>query len=78
MPRIVKCVRQITSLDVAQRTFRDWLFDFEAVDDAPPLLAILSDCDDELPPNYCDTLGLPEGSSFSQAAALLGAPWGLA
>ena len=78
MPRLVKHVADITSIDEAQRTFLDWIFDFEAVDDAATLLSMLAQCDERLPTEYCDLIGLSDGSTFAEAATLLGSPWGLA
>lgn len=78
MPRVVKHVADIDTIDEAQRTFLDWIFDFEAVDDAPTLLSMLIHCDERLPPEYCESIGLPGGSSFGDAASLLASPWGLA
>jgi hypothetical protein len=77
MPRIIRVVDEIDSIEEAQRAFLDWLCDFEAVDDAEALLAMLVICDDELPNDYCSLLGLSRGSTFADAAGLLGGPWGL-
>jgi len=66
---------EITTLDEAQRTFLDWLGDFDAVDDEQTLCEILADCGDELPPDVCESLGLPVGSSFGNAAELFAAAW---
>lgn len=78
MPRNITQVDDIRSEADAQRAFLDWILDFSAVDDAPALLRMLSDCDEPLPREYCQSLGLPTKSSFADAAALLGAPWGVA
>ena len=77
MASFIRRVADIETIDEAQRAFLDWLFDFEAVDDAEALLSKLTECDDELPSEYCDSLGLENGSSFADAALLLGSPWGL-
>ena len=78
MPRVIRVVDEIDSIEEAQRSFLDWLYDFEVVDDTAGLLRILEDCSDELPSEYCRLLGLSQGSSFSDAAGLLGGPWGMA
>ena len=41
------------------------------------LLSLLMGCEDELPDEYCNSLGLKRGSSFGDAAQLLGEPWGV-
>ena len=77
MPRFVRHVAEIETIEDAQRVFLDWILDFEAVDDATALLSMLVSCDDVLPDEYCQSLGLPAGSTFAETAALLGGPWGL-
>ena len=77
MPRVIRVVNAIDSIDEAQRAFLDWLFDFEAVDDAAGLLRMLEDCSDELPREHCSLLGMSDGSTFANAAAVLGGPWGI-
>jgi len=47
----------------------DWLNDFDAVDDEKSLCEMLAGCGDELPPDVCESLELPIGSSFGDAAA---------
>jgi hypothetical protein len=77
MPRFVRHVAEIETIEDAQRVFLDWTLDFEAVDDATALLSLLVSCDDVLPDEYCQSLGLPSRSTFADGAALLGGPWGL-
>ena len=77
MSRTVRTVEEIQSTEEAQLAFLDWLFDFEAIDDAMALLRLVSKCEDPLPDEYCDNLGLQSGSSFGDAARVLGEPWGL-
>ena len=77
MAHFIRRIADIESIDEAQRAFLDYLFDFEAIDDADALLSMLTECGDELPDEYCDSLGLAAASSFADAASLLGSPWGL-
>ena len=77
MSRTVRTIEEIQSTEEAQLAFLDWLFDFEAIDDAVALIQMVSDCHDPLPFEYCDNLGLPSGSSFGDAARVVGEPWGI-
>ena len=78
MCRYVAHVAELDAIEDVQRAFLDWIHDFGAVDDAARLLSLLTDCHEPLPAEYCQSLGLPAGSSFGDAARLLGGPWGLA
>ena len=70
-------VAEINDLQKAQRTFLDWLHDFDCVDGSNALLAMLVDCDDRVPDDYCESLGLGVGGTFGLAVGVIGGRWGL-
>jgi|GEM_PF-3228869 len=58
---------EIRDIHEAQRTFLDWLNDFNAIDDEKLMFEMLEGCPDELPPDACESLGLDVRSSFGDA-----------
>jgi len=71
MARFRRKAAEIDSIHEAQRTFLDWLNDFNAIDDETILFDWLEGCPEELPPDVCEWLELEDGSSFADAVELV-------
>lgn len=61
----------------SRHSFLVWLDDFDAVPDENAMLAEIQNCSAMLPPRYCDSLGLPHGSTYRDGVRVVLSTWSL-